>query len=83
METTAIPSMAPWVGVIGSCLGWIFFLFALGMIKSFISHGVSIAIADFLLKNSGDETREKMIRWLGNKDEILAEIKRIRELQEK
>jgi len=66
------------IGVINLIAGWTFFLITLSIFKGFIVNGVSIAITEFLLKCNCDETREKVARWLGNSEEILAHIEELR-----
>ena len=77
METV---SMTPWISVISLLIGWTFFIIVLSMFKSFISHGFSIAIAEFLLKNCTSEQREKIVRWFGNGEIILEHLKELEEV---
>ncbi len=70
-------NVAPFVGVLGSIIGWSFFLIALGMFKNFISHGFSIALAEFLFKHATPEIREKIARWFGNGDLILQQLQEL------
>jgi len=68
------------VGVIGSAISWIFFLFALGMLKDFIAKGFGFAIGEFLFKNASPDQREKIIRYFGkNGEEIKQYLKSIQD----
>jgi len=62
------------VKVIGSLISWTFFVIVLAMIKNFISHGFSMAIAEFLLNSCTKDQREKYVRWFGNGDVILEHL---------
>ena len=67
----------PFVGILGQLIGWSFFLVALAMFKNFISHGLSLAIAEFLLKIDDDRVRDKMCRWFANGETILTTLKEL------
>jgi len=66
--------MEPFVGVIGGLIGWIFFTIIVGMFRSMISYGVSLAIADMLVKASPD-VREKIVQWFGDRKAIEGYLK--------
>jgi len=68
------------VGVIGSAIGWIFFIFVLGMLKDMIAKGFGFAIGEFLFKCANQEQREKIIRYFGsNGKEIKEYLKNIQD----
>lgn len=47
------------------------------MIKGMIVQGSAIAISEWLLKISDEDSRERICRWLGDKEKILAHLQRI------
>ena len=73
----AVVDMSPWVKVIGSIVGWFFFTIVLGMLGSFIRHGFSIALANFLIHGCDSDQREKLVRWLAKPEIVLKELKEI------
>lgn len=70
-------SMGPWISVISQIIGWSFFLAVLIVLKNFISHGFSMAIAEILLKSTNIDQRQKMVRWFGNGDVVLEKLEEI------
>lgn len=66
-------------GVLSSLIGGTVFLVALSMILKAIKCGASIAIAEWALKCTEMETREKICRWLGDKEEIMKYLDQIDE----
>ena len=78
METSAIVDMSPWVSVFGAMVGWVGFIIVFGMLKNFISKGLSIALANFLLENCDEKQTEKMVRWFAKKEDVLQELKEIK-----
>ena len=79
MEASPVVSMTPWISVISQCIGWTFFLIAASMFKNFISHGLSIAIAEYLLKYGDEGVREKMLKWFADPEVIVEHLKSIEE----
>ena len=71
-------NMAIFVQPITYIIGFLGLIIVLAMLKSFITHGVAIAITEFLL-NSGDEQRLRIVRWFVNSDEVMKCIKEIDE----
>ena len=71
MQEAATVDMSAWVGVIGAIIGWTGFIIVVSMFKDFLSRGFSWALGEFLLKECRPETVEKLVRWFGNKDEVL------------
>ena len=69
----------PFVGILGQLITWSFFLVALAMFKNFITHGLSLAIAEFLLKIDDDRVRDKMCRWFVNGELVLERLKMLDE----
>lgn len=78
-ETTGLVNAAPFVGLISQIVMWIGLLAALAMLKNFISHGISLAFAEFLLKVTDTEQQEKIARWFGNGSVVLAKLYEINE----
>lgn len=77
MESGAI-SAGPWLGVISAIIMWTGFIIVLSMLKSFISQGVSMAVAEFMLRIEKDQsTREKICRWFANGREIESVLQQI------
>jgi hypothetical protein len=76
METVQ-PDISVFIGPITYIIGFIGLIFILAMLKSFISHGISIAVSEFLLNHSDEETRMKVVRWFSNGDDIMKALKRI------
>ena len=74
-----LTSVGPFIGVISQIVMWGGLIFVLSMFRSFISNGISIAIAEWMLKLSDDGLREKVCRWLGDKDTIIEHLKSIEE----
>lgn len=54
-----VVDMTPWIGVIGSCIGWLGFIIVLSMLKNYICTGISIAVSEVLLKTMNKEAQEK------------------------
>lgn len=74
-----LTSVVPFIGVISQIVMWVGLIFVLTMFRGFISHGVSLAIAEWLLKVNDDLVREKVCRWLGDKDTIIEHLESIKE----
>jgi len=72
-------SSGPFLGIISQLIGWTFFLIALSMFKEFISKGFSMAVGEFLLKTVPLERAEKFTRWFANGDDVLGELKELKE----
>lgn len=70
--------MGPWIGVIASIITWTFFLVALAMLKAFITRGISIAVAELMVK-SDSETAQKIARWFSREEDILEVVEEMRE----
>jgi len=58
-------------------IGFIGLMMILAMIKSFVAHGISIAVTEYLLNHSDEEARMKVVRWFANGNDIMKELKRI------
>jgi hypothetical protein len=78
-DASSVVNMSPWVGVIGAIVGWTGFIIVVSMLKDFLSRGFSWALGEFLLNTSSPETTEKLVRWFGNKDEILKCLEEIKD----
>lgn len=68
---------APFLGIIGSIIMWFGLILTISMIKGMIVQGSAIAISEWLLKISDEDSRERICRWLGDKEKILAHLQRI------
>lgn len=72
-----LTSVKPFIGVISQLIMWGGLIFVLSMFKSFISQGLSMALAEWLLKVNDDSLREKVCRWLGDKGAVIEHLKSI------
>ncbi len=77
MENVEIASMAPILGLVSQVVFLIGIIVVISMLKNLIAHGVSLAIADWLMKHADDSWRERVCRWLADKGEILDYLKKI------
>jgi len=75
----AVVDMSPWIGVIGSIVGWSGFIIVVSMFKGFFSRGFSWALGEFLLNTCTQAKAEKLTRWFGNQEEVLACLNEIKE----
>ena len=64
-------------GVLSTLIGGVIFLFALSMLLGAVKCGASIAIAEWALRTTSLETREKICRWLGDKEEVMKYLDQI------
>lgn len=69
----------PYVGVIGQLIMWTGLIVVLAMFKGFVVQGLSLAMAEFLVRNTSEEVQEKVCRWLVNSDQVEAYLKQIKE----
>ncbi len=76
-------SGAVYVGVLTTIIMWFGLIICLSMLKGFIHYGANVAIAEWLLKSTNDQTREKLCRWLGDSNEIAEYLHRIDEKLDK
>ncbi len=74
-----LTGVRPFIGVISQLVMWGGLIFVLGMFRSFISQGLSMALAEWLLKVNDDGVREKVCRWLGDKGAVIEHLKSIEE----
>jgi len=68
----------PYLGVVGAIIMWFGLIFVISIIKGFIVQGTSIAISEWLLKVGDENSQERICRWLGDKEKILAHLKEIK-----
>ena len=73
----AAVNMAPWIGVIGSLIGWTFFLIILGMFKGFIVSAFSMYVAELIYKISDDTKRGQLIKYLTDSEMVVEYLKEI------
>jgi hypothetical protein len=79
MEASNPADMAPIVSLVTYAIGCGTLLIALGMLRGFITKGISIAVAEFFLRSNDQEQIQKMCRWFGSGDEILEYYEDIKE----
>jgi len=70
----------PWVSVIGAIVMWTGFVITLAMLKNVIAHGVSLAVAEFLIRTENEVLTEKICRWLPKGDQV---VNYMRQMDEK
>ena len=69
---------APFLGINGSIIMWFGLILTISIIKGFIVQGSAIAISEWLLKISDKDSQERICRWLGDKEKILAHLQEIK-----
>ncbi len=72
---------SPYVGIIGAIVMWFGLIFTLLVIKGFVVQGTAMAISEWLLKIGDEASQERICRWLGDKERILEQLKRIEDSQ--
>lgn len=70
---------APFLKIIGAIIMWFGLILTISVMKGFIVHGTAIAISEWLLKISDKGSQERICRWLGDKEKILAYLQEIRD----
>lgn len=70
---------APFLKIIGAIIMWFGLILTISIIKGFIVQGSAIAISEWLLKISDNDSQERICRWLGDKEKILAHLQAIRD----
>lgn len=71
----------PFVGVITSIIMWFGLIFTLLVIRGFIVQGTAMAIAEWLLKIGDESSQERICRWMGDKEQIIQQLRKIKEAQ--
>jgi len=79
-ETTvqAIPDLSVITPIVYLCLQGLILIIIISMFKGFITHGISIAVAEWLLKMSDNDSQHRVVRWFANGEkieELLTEIR--------
>lgn len=69
---------APYLRIVGAIIMWFGLILTICIMKGFIVHGTAIAISEWLLKISDDDSQERICRWLGDKEKILAHLQEIK-----
>ena len=69
----------PFIGVISQIIMWVGLLTALGVLKGFIVQGLSLAMAEFLIRAPSEEVLEKVCRWLVRGDQVKDYLKQIKD----
>lgn len=73
----------PYIGLITTIVMWFGLIFTLLVIKGFIVQGSAMAIGEWLLKIGDDDSRERICRWLGDRERICQYLKEIKAKQDK
>jgi len=53
------------------------------LLRGFVVHGISVAVAEFFIRSRDEEMLERMCRWFGNGSEILSHVKKVHKTVEK
>ena len=78
----AVADITPVVGLIGHMITCGVVLFVLGMMKGFITHGISLAIAEFFLRSKDEEMIKRMCMWFTDGEAILEHLKELKDRTE-
>ncbi len=70
---------APFVGIIAQIIMWFGLIITLSIIKGWIVQGTAVAIGEWLMRTNSEESRERVVRWLGDKDQVLEYLRLILE----
>ena len=70
---------APFLTIVGAIIMWFGLILTISIMKGFIVQGSAIAISEWLLKISDKDSQERICRWLGDKEKILAHLQEIRD----
>lgn len=70
---------APFLQIVGAIIMWFGLILTISIIKGFIVQGSAIAISEWLLKISDKDSQERICRWLGDKEKILAHLQEIQD----
>ena len=81
-DSGSLISMGPLVGILSQIVTWTGFVIVLGILKNFVTHGMSIFLAEFLFKQCNIKQQAKLTRVLANGDVILEELKSMKKAQE-
>lgn len=76
-------SAGPYLGVITTAIMWFGLVIVICLLKNFFVQGVSLAVAEWLLKLADNDHKEKVCRWLSNGDQVLAYLKILEEKKPK
>ena len=79
MPLAQMPDAGPWIGVIGACVMWTGFIVVLLMGKSFVTHAITFALVEFVLKTCDKSTRSYICRHFVNEDRLFSHIEDLRE----
>ncbi len=71
--------MGPFIGLLSLIIGWGGFIIVLSMLKKFISHGLSVALGEFLFRQCSMEQVEKITRWFADGEAVAEHIKELHE----
>ena len=64
-------SAAPFVGIIAQIIMWFGLIIVLSIMKGWIVQGTAITIGEWLMRSTSNESRERVCRWLGDKEHVL------------
>lgn len=68
---------APFLQIVGAIIMWFGLILTISIIKGFIVQGSAIAISEWLLKIADTDSQERICRWLGDKEKIIAHLQEI------
>ena len=68
---------APFLKIVGAIIMWFGLILTISIMKGFIVQGSAIAISEWLLKIADKDSQERICRWLGDKEKILAHLQEI------
>lgn len=69
---------APFLRIVGAIIMWFGLILTISIMKGFIIQGTAIAISEWLLKIADEDSQERICRWLGDKEKILAHLQEIK-----
>lgn len=67
------------IALVSKVVGGIFFLIVLGMLKTILTNGFSIAVGEFLAHTANVEQLGRMLYRWSDREVVIEEIKKIRE----
>lgn len=76
-------SAIPYISVITTSIMWFGLIIMICLLKNFFVQGVSLAVAEWLLRLSSPEHQQKVCRWLANGDEVMAYLQALSEKENK
>lgn len=74
-----MPSLGPVIGLASHVVTVIALIVVLSILKGFIVQGVSLAVVEWLLKMSDQDSQYRMLRWFANGDQMMKMLQEIKE----